>query len=79
MANIQASNSLVKYNTPIMVSSVSGASTNMNQTSKNKLSSTNTLNKPSKYPGSNDKTTTATEDILNSILPPRSVYLDLAS
>ena len=47
--------SLVKYNTPILVS-VSNAK---------------------KAKNNNNKNTTQTEDILNSILPPRSNIIDL--
>ncbi len=51
--------SLVKYNTPILVSTTS---------EKNKNNSKKKSNQPT------DKQTTQTEDILNSILPPRYIF-----
>ena len=53
---MQNTPSLVKYNTPIMVSIAGQGGKNIKKGQKNQ--------KP-------DKQTTATEDILNSILPPR--------
>lgn len=55
---LPGSHSLVKYNTPLLVSTT--------KDSKGR--------KKKQLPPVNDKKTTQTEDILNSILPPRFIY-----
>ena len=57
---LPGSHSLVKYNTPLLVSTT--------KDSKGR--------KKKQLPPVNDKKTTQTEDILNSILPPRFFFLN---
>jgi hypothetical protein len=56
---MQNAGSLVKYHTPILVNTIG----------------TKNLKKGTKKAGTSEKQTTQTEDILNSILPPRCVKM----
>jgi hypothetical protein len=56
---MQNAGSLVKYHTPILVNTIG----------------TKNLKKGIKKAGTSEKQTTQTEDILNSILPPRCVQI----
>lgn len=59
---MQNAGSLVKYHTPILVNTV--GSKNVKKGTKKGINSS-------------DKQTTQTEDILNSILPPRYIYISI--